>query len=72
MESYRRPERESLLLQITVKIRDSDLMLYLSQRAELNYELKREEIDRRKQQKEFEKKQMEVSYQQQMRIQRQK
>lgn len=52
-ENYRRPERESLLLQITVK-----------------KQLKREEIDMRKQQQEFEKKQMEVSYQQQMRIQR--
>ena len=37
-------------------------MLYLSQRAELNYELEREEIDIRKQQQEFENKQMEVSY----------
>ena len=51
--------------------RGSDAMLYLSQRAELNYELKREEIDTRKQQQEFEKKQMEVSYQQQIHIQQQ-
>ena len=51
--------------------RGSDAMLYLSQRAELNYELKRVEIDIRKHQQEFEKKQMEVSYQQQMHIQQQ-
>ena len=51
--------------------RGSDGKLYLSQRAELNYELKREEMDLRKQQQKFEKKQMEVSYQQQKYIQQQ-
>ena len=40
-------------------------MLYLSQRADLNYELKREEVDLKKQQQEFEEKRMVVSCQQQ-------
>ena len=36
--------------------RGSKAMFYLSQRADLNYQLKREEIDMRTQQQEFEKK----------------
>lgn len=51
--------------------RGSDAMQYLSQKADLNYELKQEELKMKKQQQEFEKKQMEASHQQQLHIQQQ-
>ena len=51
--------------------RGSDAMVYLSKRAEINYELKQEEIKMKKEQQDFEKKQMEVNRQQQLQIQQQ-
>ena len=49
----------------------SDAMVYLSQRAEINYELKQEELKLKKEQQDFEKTRMEATSNQQLQLQQQ-
>ena len=46
-------------------------MVYLSQRAEINYELKQEELKLKKEQQDFEKPRMEATSNQQLQLQQQ-
>ena len=68
-------KRESVEMEVNKSKRQrrsgSDAMVYLSQRAEINYELKQEELKLKKEQQDFEKKRMEATSNQQLQLQQQ-
>ena len=68
-------KRESVEMEVNKSKRQrrsgSDAMVYLSQRAEINYELKQEEVKLKKEQQDFEKKRMEATSNQQLQLQQQ-